>query len=125
MPDLASRMTSKPSAPVQRLDKWLWFARVMKSRTLAAELVGSGKVRVNRVRVIKPSHMLHEGDVLTVALRGQVRVLQVLSVGTRRGPPQEARMLYRLVDDKAETETKSGQGDETPTGGSAHKERRG
>ena len=107
-------MMSKPSAPVQRLDKWLWFARVMKSRTLAAELVGSGKVRVNRVRVVKPSHMLHEGDVLTVALRGQVRVLQVLSVGTRRGPPQEARLLYRMVSDKGEPT----QG-EAPAGGVA------
>jgi ribosome-associated heat shock protein Hsp15 len=95
-------MTSKPSAPLQRLDKWLWFARVIKSRTLAAELVESGKVRVNRVRVVKPSHTLREGDVLTVALRGQVRVLEVLSVGARRGPPQEARLLYRLVTDKAE-----------------------
>jgi ribosome-associated heat shock protein Hsp15 len=126
MPDLASRMTSKPSAPGQRLDKWLWFARVMKSRTMAAELVGSGKVRVNRVRVVKPSHMLRQGDVLTVALRGQVRVLQVLSVGTRRGPPQEARLLYRLMGDKAETETKSGQGDDqTQTGRSARDGRGG
>jgi ribosome-associated heat shock protein Hsp15 len=71
----------------------------MKSRTSAAQLVGGGKVRVNRVRVVKPSHLLHEGDVLTIALRGEVRVLEVLAVGTRRGPPQEARLLYRAVAD--------------------------
>jgi ribosome-associated heat shock protein Hsp15 len=69
----------------------------MKSRTAAAQLVGGGKVRVNRVRVVKPSHLLHEGDVLTIALRGEVRVLEVLAVGTRRGPPLEARLLYRAM----------------------------
>lgn len=82
----------------QRLDRWLWFARLMKSRTSAAELVGAGKVRVNRVRVVKPSHMLREGDVLTIALRGEVCIVEVLGLGERRGPPQEARLLYRSVD---------------------------
>lgn len=72
----------------------------MKSRTSAAQLIGGGKVRVNRARVVKPSHMLREGDVLTVALRGKVRVLEVLAVGARRGPPEEARLLYRLVNDE-------------------------
>jgi ribosome-associated heat shock protein Hsp15 len=85
------------NAPQQRLDKWLWFARVIKSRTSAAQLVESGRVRVNRVRVVKPSHALREGDVLTIAVRGQVRVLEVQALGERRGPPQEARLLYRLV----------------------------
>jgi ribosome-associated heat shock protein Hsp15 len=94
-------MSATPGVQVQRLDKWLWFARVMKSRTLAAELVGDGKVRVNRVRVVKPSHLLREGDVITVAVHGQVRVLEVLSVGLRRGPPQEARLLYRQIDERA------------------------
>src|SRR6185436_19231321 len=91
-------MTEKPNASQQRLDRWLWFARLMKSRTLAAELVGSGKVRVNHVRVVKPSHLLREGDVLTIALRGDVRVVEVLGLGERRGPPEEARLLYRVVD---------------------------
>ena len=91
-------MTEKPNASQQRLDRWLWFARLMKSRTSATELVGSGKVRVNRIRVVKPSHPLREGDVLTIALRGEVRVVEVLGLGDRRGPPQEARLLYRLVE---------------------------
>jgi ribosome-associated heat shock protein Hsp15 len=90
-------MIDRPAAPAQRLDKWLWFARVTKSRTLAAQLIDGGKVRVNRVRALKPSHALRQGDVLTIALHGEVRVLQVLATGTRRGPPQEARLLYRLV----------------------------
>jgi ribosome-associated heat shock protein Hsp15 len=90
-------MTDSTGAPAQRLDQWLWFARVVKSRTLAAQLVGGGKVRVNRMRVLKPSHLLRTGDVLTVAMRGEVRVLEVLAVGERRGPPHEARLLYRTV----------------------------
>jgi ribosome-associated heat shock protein Hsp15 len=92
-------MTDKAGVSAQRVDKWLWFARVVKSRTLAAQLVGSGKVRVNRMRVLKPSHLLHEGDVLTVTLRGGVRIIQVLAVGERRGPPPEARLLYRPLND--------------------------
>src|SRR5262245_63999687 len=90
-----------PALAVQRLDKWLWFARVLKSRTLAAEFIERGKVRVNRVRVVKPSHTVREGDVLTISLRGQVLVLKVVAVGARRGPPPEARLLYQSLDDSA------------------------
>ena len=86
------------SAPLQRLDRWLWYARILKSRTLAALLIEGGKVRVNRRRVVKPSHAVREGDVLTIALRGQVLVLKILATGTRRGPPSEARLLYRHLD---------------------------
>jgi ribosome-associated heat shock protein Hsp15 len=81
----------------QRLDKWLWFARVTKSRNLAAQLVQDGKVRVNRTKVAKPSHTVRSGDVLTIAVRGSVEVLKVLAPGVRRGPPPEARQLYHVV----------------------------
>jgi ribosome-associated heat shock protein Hsp15 len=85
----------------------------MKSRTSAAQLIGGGKVRVNRVRVVKPSHLLREGDVLTVVLRGEVRVLHVLAVAPRRGPPEEARLLYRRVND--ENRADRPQGGNAPT----------
>ena len=78
----------------QRLDKWLWFARVLKSRTLAAGLVADGKVRVNRERVTKPAHLVKVGDVVTAAVHRHVKVLRVVSPGTRRGPPAEAQTLY-------------------------------
>ena len=78
----------------QRLDKWLWFVRAIKSRTQAAGLVTDGKVRVNRERVDKPSHALRPGDIVTVSIRGRVRVLKMLAPGNRRGPPTQARMLY-------------------------------
>jgi len=84
----------------QRLDRWLWFARILKSRTLAAQLVEGGKVRVNRTRVVKPSHAVREGDVLTLSLRGQVLLLRILAVGVRRGPPPEARLLYEQINDQ-------------------------
>jgi ribosome-associated heat shock protein Hsp15 len=81
----------------QRLDKWLWFIRVIKSRTQAAGLVTEGKVRVNAQRVDKPSQSLKAGDVVTVTVRGHVRVLRVLQPGSRRGPPVEAQTLYEEV----------------------------
>lgn len=78
----------------QRLDKWLWFARVVKTRTLAAKLVGAGQVRVNAVRQDARSRQINTGDVLTIALDRQVRILKVLAPGTRRGPYEEARLLF-------------------------------
>lgn len=81
-------------ADVQRLDKWLWFARVVKSRTQAAGLVSEGHVRINRVKADKPSQAVRPGDVLTIGLRGRVRILEVLGGGVRRGPPAEAAALF-------------------------------
>ena len=86
---------SAPADGTQRLDKWLWFARIIKSRTLAAQLVEDGKVRVNRARAAKPSQTVRPGDVLTIAIRGHVQVLKVLAPGVRRGPPAEARRSMR------------------------------
>jgi ribosome-associated heat shock protein Hsp15 len=81
----------------QRLDRWLWFSRLIKSRTQAAELVAQGKVRINRVRAGKPSQTVKPGDVLTIAGYGKIRIVRVLSVGHRRGPPQEAQGLYEAL----------------------------
>lgn len=78
----------------QRLDKWLWFTRTVKTRSLAQKLVKSGKVRVNSERVSAPSHMLKTDDVLTITLARQVKVLKFVDAGTRRGPAVEAVTLY-------------------------------
>ena len=78
----------------QRVDRWLWFTRLIKSRTQAAELVSAGKVRLNGERIAKPSRNVKPDDVLTFALGEHIRVLKVLSPGTRRGPAPEARLLY-------------------------------
>ncbi len=77
-----------------RIDKWLWFARVVKSRTLAAGLIEDGKVRLNRERTTKPSQGVRVGDVLTIAVGPRIRVLEVMALGTRRGPAPEAQALY-------------------------------
>lgn len=78
----------------RRVDQWLWFARVVKSRTLAADLVTAGKVRVNSDKIDKTSHALKIGDVVTVVAHARVRILKVLQPGQRRGPPAEAATLF-------------------------------
>ena len=78
----------------QRIDKWLFFARVVKSRALAAKLVAAGHVRINRDKTDQPSRQVKPGDVLTIALEHKVLVWRVLAPGARRGPAHEARMLY-------------------------------
>jgi ribosome-associated heat shock protein Hsp15 len=82
----------------QRLDKWLWFARFAKSRTLASKFVESGWVRVNGQRVDNPAKALSIGDVLTLALHRGALLIRVEDLGTRRGPAPEARQLYTLIE---------------------------
>ena len=88
-------MIDAAAGATQRVDQWLWFARIAKSRTLAQALVARGKVRINRTRIEKPSATVKPGDVLTLALGPTVRVLEILAIGTRRGPATEAQLLYR------------------------------
>lgn len=78
----------------QRIDKWLFFARVVKSRSLAAKLVQSGGVRVNAVKIDQPAVLVKPGDGLTISLERKVLVYRVLAEGVRRGPAEEARTLY-------------------------------
>ncbi|TVP73664.1 MAG: RNA-binding S4 domain-containing protein [Rhodobacteraceae bacterium] len=77
-----------------RLDKWLWQARFVKSRSLAAKLVEGTGVRVNGTRIAKPAYGVGVGDVLTFALGAHVRVARIIALGNRRGPASEARLLY-------------------------------
>jgi len=78
-----------------RLDKWLWHARLFKSRTLAAQLVSQGGFRVNRIVVRKSAHAVQPGDVVTFAKGPYVRVIEIVALGQRRGPATEAQGLYR------------------------------
>lgn len=77
-----------------RLDKWLWHARFAKSRSIAAQMVTGGHVRVNSERASKPAQQVSPGAVLTFPLGNRVRVVRILAVGTRRGPAPEAQALY-------------------------------
>lgn len=78
----------------QRLDKWLWHARVVKARTSAASLVENGHVRINGVREKSPGHAVKAGDVLTISLDRGVRLMKVVSFCERRGDATAARALY-------------------------------
>jgi len=78
----------------QRLDKWLWHARVVKARTSAVALVEAGHVRINGVREKAPGHSVKPGDVLTIGLDHSVRILKVIGFSERRGDPAAARVLY-------------------------------
>ena len=78
----------------QRLDKWLWHARVVKARTSAAALVEAGHVRINGVRETAPGHGVKVGDVLTIGLDRSVRVLRIKGFSERRGDAPAARVLY-------------------------------
>jgi ribosome-associated heat shock protein Hsp15 len=78
----------------QRIDKWLFFARVVKSRSLAAKLAVAGRVRINRDKASQASDLVKPGDVLTITLDRRVLVYKVVDAGVRRGPAEEARKLY-------------------------------
>lgn len=78
----------------QRIDKWLFFARAVKSRTLAAKLVLGGRVRINRDKATQASDTVKPGDVLTITLDRRILIWKVVDGGSRRGPAEEARKLY-------------------------------
>ncbi len=78
----------------QRLDKWLWHARVVKTRTDAAALVAKGRVRINGTRQTSPGHAVKAGEVLTIALDSRVRILKITGFADRRGDAVAARGIY-------------------------------
>jgi len=78
----------------RRIDKWLWFARFFKSRTLATRFCQSGKLRINGTHTTKAHQKVCVGDVLTFAKGPHVRVVRIQALGERRGPAREAQMLY-------------------------------
>lgn len=78
----------------QRIDRWLWHARVVRSRVAAAALANAGYVRINGARIGAPGRTVRRGDVITVALDRRVRVLKVAAFSERRGPAAAAARLY-------------------------------
>jgi len=88
------REPEAPHGARQRLDKYLWFARMARTRAAAARLVSEGCVRVNGRRVEQAARAIGPGDILTIALERDVKALRVLALAERRGPFEEARKLY-------------------------------
>ncbi len=77
-----------------RVDKYLWFARFFKTRSLATKRANGGRIRINGNKIKKSSDTVRIGDILTFAQGNEIRVIRVLNLGTRRGPAQEAQSLY-------------------------------
>jgi ribosome-associated heat shock protein Hsp15 len=89
----------------QRIDKWLWHARVVRTRSAAAALATGGHVRLNGERVDAASRMVRRGDVVTIALDRIVRIIKVSGFDERRGSPQAAAVLYEdMTPPQPETE---------------------
>ena len=87
-----------------RLDKWLFFARFFKTRSLSSKQIEAGHVRVNATKVLKPATSISIGQVLTIVQGRTVRVVEVLALGYRRGPASEAQLLYRDLTPKQDSE---------------------
>ena len=88
-------MSEQEDVGWQRLDKWLWCARFMRQRSDCAALVEQGGLRINRMPTDKPHAKLRVGDVITLPLRGAVRVVAVRALAKRRGPAGAAQALYQ------------------------------
>lgn len=80
-----------------RIDKWLFFARFVRHRALAIELIGERRLRINEQLIEKTHHLVRPGDVVTLRQPGGVRVVRVVALGERRGPASEARSLYAEI----------------------------
>jgi len=88
---------TETGADRQRLDKWLWHARMARTRTAAAALVEDGHVRINGQRTTQAAKPVRIGDVLTVALARDTRLLRIRAMADRRGPYETARLLYEDI----------------------------
>lgn len=86
---------AQPAA--RRLDQWLWAARFVKSRSLAARLCSAGVVTLNGIKVRKANHMIRVGDIVVVPQGVLLRTIRVKALGGRRGPFSEAQHLYEVA----------------------------
>ena len=86
-----------------RIDRYLHCIRLVRSRTLAKGLVETGRVRLDGRRVTKPAEPVRVGSIVALPLRGEVRIIEVLALPPRRGPPAEARLHYREIDETTPT----------------------
>lgn len=104
-------MSGEAAEGGQRIDRWLWFARIFKSRSLASRAVEEAGIRITRngstQRVEKPAFAVRVRDVVTVKRSDEVRILEIIALGVRRGPATEARALYKDLSPPAPTSNSS------------------
>ena len=88
------KSSASPAPASRRLDQWLWFARFVKSRSLAARLCAAAAITVNGVIIRKTNHPVRVGDTVVLPQGALCRTVRVVALGLRRGPAPEARLLY-------------------------------
>ena len=86
----------------QRIDKWIWHARITKTRTLAQKLILAGNVRVNKIKITRPSYQIKSNDILTISKNYRVSVLEIRTLAERRGSANDAQELYSNLNDESE-----------------------
>ncbi|MEM6681064.1 MAG: RNA-binding S4 domain-containing protein [Pseudomonadota bacterium] len=86
-----------------RVDKWLWHARFFKSRSIAAQAIKGGKIRINGRKPSRASAAIRVDDVLTIVRGHHVILVQIQRLGSRRGPAVEATLLYKVLDKSQKT----------------------
>ena len=94
-PSADTSLTEMPAPAAMRVDRWLFCARVTKTRSEAARLVEAGAVRINRVKVRKPATLVHVGDVITLVRHERVRVVRILALSDRRVSPRLVQQLLQ------------------------------
>ena len=114
-PDTGAAADAGAGAGRLRIDKWLWFARFYKTRSLAGKVAGEGAIRLNGTVVTKAHQTVRPGDVLTFAQGKHIRVIKVIALGNRRGPAPEAQALY---DDLAPPSRETAMAEAAPRPGS-------
>jgi ribosome-associated heat shock protein Hsp15 len=92
-----STRKAPPAPDRQRIDRWLWHARLVRTRDAAAALAGSGHVRVNGARITAPGRLVRSGDVITIAFERAVRVVMITGFVERRGPAGTGEGLYDVL----------------------------
>ena len=95
----------KEAEESQRIDKWLWHARFVKTRGLAQKLVTSGKVRVDSEKISNASRKIRPSNVLTLTLDREIKIIEVTGIPQRRGPYSEAQSFYNDLSPPKETDT--------------------
>jgi len=97
--------------PSQRIDKWLWHARIIKSRSLAQKLITSGKVRVDTVKITNASSQVRSSNVLTISLERDIKIIEITGIPKRRGPFSEAQTFYNDLTPPKEPKPKNTKGE--------------
>ena len=120
----SDRIMIKQELDRQRIDKWLWHARVVRTRSAAAALVNAGHVRINGARIDASSRPVRNGDVVTIALDRNVRVLKVTGYAERRGSAELARVLFEDLTPVAAPAAELSAGQRVPGAGRPTKRQR-